>query len=420
VPDLVSIPSDYCSIVIVARNEERTLPRLLHQLRRFTQGGGDVLVVDTGSTDRTAEWSRAMGARVECVGDRFRHHVSAATLQQALARWDADNGIAARQAPNHYFHFADARNYAHAQAKRDSTWSLDASDLIVACDIPSLQSALVSAPDPVRAEIETATPLRHTVAHLVCSYGGARTSPEPLYQQRYCSSTDTDSGSLLQIERWFDRRVRVYEGRVHEVPRLRREATMLPVRVPVPAHVLAIEHHQNPDSTRSSYLTGLALDARDRTLHARSLFYLGRELSTRAATRATAEQVLKAHLALPAPGPELGNPFGDLERGQTCLRLADMRLREEDTNATLTKKEVANKRDDAARYLMRSILEYPTQRMAWILLADVASQRGQTLLARQCLAAASVVQKGESAAAEPEWMYGHAFAERVRRLSSKQ
>jgi len=48
------------SVAIIARNEERHLPALLASLRGVAD---DVLVVDSGSTDRTVEVARAAGAR---------------------------------------------------------------------------------------------------------------------------------------------------------------------------------------------------------------------------------------------------------------------------------------------------------------------------------------------------------------------
>lgn len=49
------------SIVVIARNEERNLPRLLESVQGFAD---EVLVVDSGSTDGTVEVARALGARV--------------------------------------------------------------------------------------------------------------------------------------------------------------------------------------------------------------------------------------------------------------------------------------------------------------------------------------------------------------------
>jgi glycosyltransferase involved in cell wall biosynthesis len=48
------------SVIVAARNEEKNLPRCLEALRQV----GEVCVVDSGSTDATAEIARSFGAKV--------------------------------------------------------------------------------------------------------------------------------------------------------------------------------------------------------------------------------------------------------------------------------------------------------------------------------------------------------------------
>ena len=57
-------PYPRVSVIIPARNEEKNLPRLLRSLREQDLQPDEVLVVDDGSTDRTAEFARREGARV--------------------------------------------------------------------------------------------------------------------------------------------------------------------------------------------------------------------------------------------------------------------------------------------------------------------------------------------------------------------
>jgi hypothetical protein len=54
------------SVVIPVRNEARNLPRCLESLR----GAGEVYVIDSGSTDETAEIARSFGAKVA----QFHYH----------------------------------------------------------------------------------------------------------------------------------------------------------------------------------------------------------------------------------------------------------------------------------------------------------------------------------------------------------
>lgn len=55
-----SVPS--ISLVMIVKNEEETLPRCLESFKDIVQ---EIIVVDTGSTDRTVEIAKSYGARVE-------------------------------------------------------------------------------------------------------------------------------------------------------------------------------------------------------------------------------------------------------------------------------------------------------------------------------------------------------------------
>ena len=93
------------------KNEERSLERCLTAAAPFVDG---MIVVDTGSTDRTVEIARRMGA---CVKEFV---------------WVDD--------------FSAARNYALEQSDADWNLVLDADEYIRACDGQKLRSALAARP----------------------------------------------------------------------------------------------------------------------------------------------------------------------------------------------------------------------------------------------------------------------------------
>ncbi len=109
------------SAILIARNEESELPRALESLEGVAD---EIVLVDSGSTDRTAEIARAAGARV-------------------FARPFAN--------------FADQKNYAAAQASNDWVFSLDCDEALT----PELRASLLAwkLETPVRSgyEIERMT-----------------------------------------------------------------------------------------------------------------------------------------------------------------------------------------------------------------------------------------------------------------------
>lgn len=91
------MPDSGCNIalVVIARNEERCIERCLRSAAPYVD---DMLVLDTGSTDRTAEIARQCGARVATFNwiDDFAAARNAA-LDAVNARWrlvlDADEWL---------------------------------------------------------------------------------------------------------------------------------------------------------------------------------------------------------------------------------------------------------------------------------------------------------------------------------------
>src|SRR5262245_23544611 len=75
------------SIVLLARDEERSLPRLLGSLAPFQRRGGDLLLVDTGSSDDTVCLARDRGCRVVEAGERFAGALSAAEAAEIEHRF---------------------------------------------------------------------------------------------------------------------------------------------------------------------------------------------------------------------------------------------------------------------------------------------------------------------------------------------
>lgn len=122
------------SLIVPAYNEERLLPRLLDTVevaRRSYRGDPDdieVVVVDNGSTDRTAELASAAGARVAHVEPRViaavRNGGAAAASGDIYCFVDADSRIHPRTFDAIGDAMADSRFVAGATGVRMKRWSL--------------------------------------------------------------------------------------------------------------------------------------------------------------------------------------------------------------------------------------------------------------------------------------------------------
>jgi len=121
------------SVVVIAKNEEKTLPKLIESCR----GVDEILVCDTGSTDNTVEVSKSLGARV--VQGDFRESVTKemADTINALPRKHKEEPDILKEGEM-AFNFAKARNWAASQAKNDIIFMPDC-DEIVEWDLEEVQ-----------------------------------------------------------------------------------------------------------------------------------------------------------------------------------------------------------------------------------------------------------------------------------------
>ncbi len=237
------------SLVLIARNEAQTLPKLFRSLHAFVARVGEIVIVDTGSTDNTAELARAFGCRVFEMGDAFTTLLSDAQANEINARFSKNGETLPVTAGQRLFHFANARNFASTCARNEFVFHLDAADELRAFDDAWLD-----------AQLETGMVSRF-------EYWRIAALPDP--------RAETIS---FRIANFFDRRLFQWEGFAHEAvcpipnPPHSSQQTLICSR-----EQLLLRHVKDPTKTRH-YLAPLALELLAHPGNTRWLHYLGREL----------------------------------------------------------------------------------------------------------------------------------------------
>lgn len=238
------------SVALIARNESLTLPRLVNSLKEFQERGGEICLIDTGSTDNTVEVAKNLGCKVEAVGDKFR-----ITIDEDLAKKINEKFVVEGEAPvvnagESLFDFGSARNYAASFASNDMIAMPDCDEVYTKLDIDKLNKVIEDGYE----QLEYNFVFSHD--HL----------GNPVIKFRHC--------------KFFDRRKMAWHGIIHEVLGGNTK------RIFLEEDVIKLEHYQNELTNRSGYLKGLAVDCynhpeNDRNSHyfAREMYYLGRTKS---------------------------------------------------------------------------------------------------------------------------------------------
>ncbi len=266
------------SFVLIARNESKTLPRLLDSLHDFMKVGGEVVLCDTGSTDTTAEIARARGCVVEEVGERFLHTVSAEDAEAINKKFVVTGEDAVVKAGDTYFDFASARNYAASLAKNDMISMVDADEVLKSLDF-----------DAINAYIESGVDAFH-------------------YQ--FVFASDAQGNPLIQFSqsKFYDRTKQKWSNLVHEMLSGEVKKSQFLTK-----EQYGLEHFQNVETNRSGYLKGLAIDCFNNPDNDRNSHYLARELMyTHRFKSAIAE--FKRHIEM--------NKW-DAERAQSWIYMGD-------------------------------------------------------------------------------------------------
>jgi len=249
------------TVIVIARNEAATLPRLIGSLKEFQSRGGKIIVMDTGSTDGTAEIAEKMACDVYEVGDRFVHVISANEAETINGKFIVKNEKPGLAAGDKFFDFAAARNYAASLSPTDMVAMPDADEVYTKLDIDVIEKTIASGCERLEYEF--------VFAH--------DQQGQPTMQFKY--------------SKFYNRRRQQWRGVVHEG--LYGEA----VTKYLPPEVIKLEHWQNQQTNRTGYLKGLIMDCHWNSQNSRNSYYLARELLFTGRTRSAIRE-LKRRIAM--------------------------------------------------------------------------------------------------------------------------
>ena len=238
------------SVCLIARNEALTLPRLVGSLKDFQERGGEIYILDTGSTDNTVEVAKSLGCKVEVVGDKFKINIDADLADKINEKFVVDGEEPVVKAGESLFDFGSARNYASNLSEIDMIAMPDCDEVYTKIDIDKLDKVIEEGFE----QLEYNFVFSHD--HL----------GNPVIKFKHC--------------KFYDRRKMKWGGIIHEVLGGQTK------RIFLGEDIIKLEHYQNVQTNRSGYIKGLALDCfnhpeNDRNSHyfAREMYYLGRTKS---------------------------------------------------------------------------------------------------------------------------------------------
>lgn len=230
------------SVCLIAKNEEKTLPRMIGSLKEFQSRGGEILLLDTGSTDNTAKVAEELGCIVYKVDDKFKINIDKELADEINKKFIVDGETPVVKEGDSLFDFASARNYIADFASNDMIATPDCDEVYTKFDL-----------DKVQELIDTG--VEQLEYNFVFSHDELG---NPVIKFRHC--------------KFYNRKKLSWKGIIHET--LVGEAKCMFVD----EIVIKLEHYQNVETNRTGYLKGLAIDCFKNPDNDRNSHYFAREM----------------------------------------------------------------------------------------------------------------------------------------------
>lgn len=230
------------SFALIARNESLTLPRLIGSLKEFQERGGEILILDTGSTDNTADVARSLGCKVVEVGDKFRLSINKDLADKINEKFVVEGEAPVVNEGESLFDFASARNYASSLVESDFVFMPDCDEIWTKFDIDKVNECISKGVEQ----------LEYNFVFSHDAFGN------PAIKFMHCKA--------------YDRRKLHWEGVIHEI------LTGSAKREFLGEEFVYLQHYQNEKTNRTGYLKGLAVDCYNNPNNDRNSHYFSREM----------------------------------------------------------------------------------------------------------------------------------------------
>lgn len=308
------------SICLIARNESKTLPRLINSLKEFQQRGGEICVLDTGSTDGTADIAKSLGCIVEEVGNKYLHTIDKELAEKINSKFLVDNEAPVVKEGETYFDFASARNHAASLASNNMVSFADADECFTKLNIEKINELIASG-------------ITQFEYNFVYAHDAAGNEAVKFIQSKF-----------------YDRTLLKWKGIIHEYLDGAANRTF------VDESILKLEHWQNQETNRTGYLRGLAIDCFNNPEYDRNSHYFARECLYTNRFK-TAIKEFERHIAM--------NRW-QTERAQSMLYIADCNL-------------YLGDKDGATFWYLKSFDLEPNRREPLMKLAEMAFKENKPL-----------------------------------------
>ena len=242
----MNVSSFNFSIIIICKNEEKTLPKLFESLGNFVTEGGEIILMDTGSNDKTVQIARDYGCKVSEVSNIFTTKITKDKAKKLNKRFIEETEKDIFEADQNVFDFGAAKQKAHTYASNDICFAVDASNILLKFDYHTLNKKIK----------EGYNKFNYT-------------------QYYYNNPNNLNNAQKLRIERFYDRRNCHWVGMTHEIVTELKNKITPEKKLYCTEDILSVQHIRH--NKERNYATGIALTLLSDPNNSRWYYYLGRE-----------------------------------------------------------------------------------------------------------------------------------------------